>query len=209
MTEGVPQGERGSAAEPAGGGRGRSSDATRAAILRAARDRFAADGYDRATIRAIAAQARIDPSMVMRYYGSKEGLFAAAAEFDLRLPDLSGVPTDRLGEALVSYFFTRWEGDTTLPALLRTASTNPSGAERVRQIFATQLSAAVARMVADPAEAPHRAALIASQLLGVALTRYVLRLPPMVDIPPTTLIPWLAPAVQRYLRDPVPTPTRG
>ncbi|PZG03794.1 TetR family transcriptional regulator, partial [Micromonospora craterilacus] len=181
MTEGVPQAAQEPAAgSAAGGGRARSSDATRAAILRAARDRFAADGYDRATIRAIAADARIDPSMVMRYYGSKEGLFAAAAEFDLRLPDLSGVPHDRLGEALASYFFTRWEGDTTLPALLRTASTNPGGAERVRQIFATQLGAAVARLVADPAEAPRRAGLVASQLLGVALTRYVLRLPPMV-----------------------------
>ncbi|GIJ79548.1 DNA-binding transcriptional regulator, AcrR family [Micromonospora phaseoli] len=205
MTEGVPQQEREAAVEPAaGGGRGRSSEATRAAILRAARVRFAADGYDRATIRAIAADARIDPSMVMRYYGSKEGLFAAAAEFDLRLPDLSDVPTDRLGEALVSYFFTRWEGDATLPALLRTASTNPSGAERVRAIFATQLGTAVARMIADPTEAPRRAGLVASQLLGVALTRYVLRLPPMVDISPAELIAWLSPTIQRYLRAPIP-----
>ncbi|MEV4712155.1 TetR family transcriptional regulator [Micromonospora sp. NPDC049374] len=198
-----PGGGRRSPETPPGGGR-RSSEATRAAILRAARDRFAADGYDRATIRAIAADARIDPSMVMRYYGSKENLFATAAEFDLRLPDLSGVPADRLGTALVSYFFTRWEGDSTLPALLRTASTNPSGAERVRAIFATQLGVAVGRVVADPDEAPRRAGLVASQLLGVALTRYVLRLPPMVDISPTELITWLAPTIQRYLRAPAP-----
>ncbi|WP_433530814.1 TetR family transcriptional regulator [Micromonospora sp. CA-263727] len=210
MTDGVSREAQEPAAElAAGGGRARNSDATRAAILRAARDRFAADGYDRATIRAIAADARIDPSMVMRYYGSKEGLFAAAAEFDLRLPDLSGVPTDRLGAALVSYFFTRWEGDTTLPALLRTASTNPSGAERVREIFATQLGSAVARMVADPTEAPRRAGLVASQLLGVALTRYVLRLPPMVHIPPADLVSWLAPTIQRYLRADSPPVTPG
>ncbi|MFZ0875271.1 MAG: TetR family transcriptional regulator, partial [Pseudonocardiaceae bacterium] len=62
----------------------RRSDATRAAILAAARERFAADGYERATIRAIAADASIDPTMVMRYYGNKEGLFAAASEVDLR-----------------------------------------------------------------------------------------------------------------------------
>ncbi|WP_341718292.1 TetR family transcriptional regulator [Micromonospora sp. FIMYZ51] len=198
MTEGVRPEE--GAKSAAGGRRPRRSDATRAAILRAARDRFAADGYDRATIRAIAAEARIDPSMVIRYYGSKEELFATAAEFDLRLPDLSEVPPDQLGAALVSYFFTRWEGDSTLPALLRTASTNPSGAERVREIFASQLGAAVARVVADPAEAPRRAGLVASQLLGVALTRYVLRLPPMVDIAPAELIAWLSPTIQRYLR---------
>ena len=62
----------------------RRSDATRAAILAAARERFAADGYERATIRAIAADAKIDPSMVMRYYGNKEKLFAAAADVRAR-----------------------------------------------------------------------------------------------------------------------------
>lgn len=65
---------------------------TKSVILAAARERFAADGYERATIRAIAADAAIDPSMVMRYYGNKERLFAAAAEFDLELPDLTQVP---------------------------------------------------------------------------------------------------------------------
>ena len=133
--------------------RARRSDATRAAILRAARERFAADGYERATIRAIAADARIDPSMVMRYYGSKEGLFAAAAEFDLRLPDLADVPAEQLGEVLVRHFLDRWEGDETLAALLRTASTNQGAAERMRGIFADQLGAAVARFGTDPATA--------------------------------------------------------
>ena len=81
-----------------GGHGGRRSDRTRAAILAAARERFAADGYERATIRAIAADAAIDPAMVMRYFGNKEKLFAAAAEFDLRLPDLSG-PAARTSSA--------------------------------------------------------------------------------------------------------------
>ncbi|MGK5675924.1 TetR family transcriptional regulator [Micromonospora sp. URMC 106] len=180
--------------------RPRRSDATRAAILRAARERFAADGYDRATIRAIAADARIDPSMVMRYYGSKEGLFAAAAEFDLRLPELTGVPAGRLGELLVRHFVDRWEGDETMVALLRTAATNPAAAERMRDIFAGQLAAAAARVAPDPAEAPRRAGLVASQMLGLALTRYVLRLPPMVDADPAELVAWIAPTVQRYLR---------
>ena len=66
----------------------RRSDATKAAILAAAREQFAASGYQAATIRAIAAAAAIDPAMVMRYFGNKEALFAAAAEFDLRLPDV-------------------------------------------------------------------------------------------------------------------------
>jgi AcrR family transcriptional regulator len=186
--------------------RARRSDATRAAILRAARERFAADGYDRATIRAIAADARIDPSMVMRYYGSKEGLFAAAAEFDLRLPDLAGAPADRIGEALVRHFLDRWEGDETLVALLRTAATNPGAAERMRGIFADQLGAAVAPLDPDPVTAGRRAGLVASQILGLAFTRYVVRLPPLVDVPPAELVGWVAPTVQRYLTGPAPDP---
>src|SRR5215217_6909295 len=89
---------------------------TKQAILAAARERFAADGYERATIRAIAADARIDPAMVIRYFGSKEKLFAAAAEFELRLPALDGVPRERIGERLVEHFVRRWEGDESLLA---------------------------------------------------------------------------------------------
>ncbi|RAO56139.1 TetR family transcriptional regulator [Micromonospora saelicesensis] len=177
----------------------RRSDATRAAILRAARERFAADGYERATIRAIAADAQIDPSMVMRYYGSKEGLFAAAAEFDLRLPDLTSVPPARLGEVLVRHFLARWEGDETLVALLRAASTNPGAAERMRGIFADQLTAAVAAFGTDRALTARRAGLVASQVLGLAFTRYIVRLPPMVDTAPDELVAWIAPTLQRYL----------
>ncbi len=181
--------------------RPRRSDATRAAILRAARARFAADGYDRATIRAIAADAHIDPSMVMRYYGSKEGLFAAAAEFDLRLPDLTEVPLDRLGEVLVRHFLDRWEGDETLAALLRAASANPGAAERIRHIFTDQLTAAVATFGTDPATTARRAGLVASQMLGLALTRYIVRLPPVVEMDPADVVASIGPTIQRYLRD--------
>ncbi|GHJ12226.1 TetR family transcriptional regulator [Micromonospora sp. AKA38] len=189
--------------------RTRRSDATRAAILRAARERFAADGYDRATIRAVAADARIDPSMVMRYYGSKEGLFAAAAEFDLHLPDLAQVPSEQLGERLARHFLRRWEADGTLVALLRAASTNPGAAERMRGIFAGQLASAVARSGADPATAARRAGLVASQILGLALTRYVIRLPPVVDLDADELAGWVGPTIQRYLTQPFPEAIEG
>ncbi|WP_346537454.1 TetR family transcriptional regulator [Micromonospora sp. DPT] len=182
----------------------RRSDATRAAILRAARERFAADGYERATIRAIAADARIDPSMVMRYYGNKEGLFAAAAEFDLRLPELADVPTGQLGEVLVRHFLDRWEGDETLAALLRAASTNPGAAERIRGIFADQLGAVVARFGTDPTTTARRAGLVASQILGLAFTRYIVGLPPMVDAAPAELVAWVGPTLQRYLTGTAP-----
>jgi AcrR family transcriptional regulator len=180
----------------------RRSDATRAAILAAARERFAADGYERATIRAIAADAGIDPSMVMRYYGNKEKLFAAAAAFDLRLPDLGALPVDQLGAMLVAHFLQRWESDDTLMALLRAAVTNEAAAERAREIFATQIAPAVRTVAPDPAEAATRSGLVASQILGAALIRYVLRLPPVTTMDPGELITWLGPTVQRYLTQP-------
>ncbi|MBW6439480.1 TetR family transcriptional regulator [Actinoplanes hulinensis] len=180
----------------------RRSDATRAAILAAARERFAADGFERATIRAIAADARIDPSMVMRYYGNKEGLFAAAAEFDLRLPDLAGAEPTSVGEVLVRHFLERWEGDDTLLALLRAAVTQEGPAERMRAIFAGQLGPLSARLAPEAGQAPLRAGLVASQMLGFALCRYVLRLPPMVGLEREEAVAWLGPTVQRYLTEP-------
>ena len=179
--------------------RPRRSDATRAAILDAARERFAKDGYERATIRAIAADAGIDPAMVMRYYGSKEKLFATAAEFDLRLPDVTAIPRSRLGTALVGHFLDRWEGDETMLALLRASVTNEAAAERMRAIFATQLGPAAAVLGHTPAQARLRAGLVATQMLGLALTRYVLRLPPVVALSRADIVSWLGPTIQRYL----------
>src|SRR4029450_5516367 len=102
----------------------RRSDATKAAILAAAREHFAARGYQGASLRAIALRAGIDPALVIRYFDSKQNLFAAAAEFDLRLAGVSGVGSSAVGAALVEHFFDRWEGDEPLMALLRTAATN-------------------------------------------------------------------------------------
>ncbi len=184
--------------------RPRRSDATRTAILDAARERFAADGYERATIRAIAKDAGIDPSMVMRYYGNKEGLFAAAVAIDLRLPDLTTVPHTDIGRTMVAHLLAVWEENEVLTAVLRVGATNQAGAERMRLIFQDQLVPAVRAVTADPDGAPARAALVASQLLGFALTRYVLRFPATVALSRTEVIDWLAPTVQRYVTEALP-----
>jgi AcrR family transcriptional regulator len=178
---------------------GPRSEATRTAILDAARERFAADGYERATIRAIALDAGIDPALVIRYYGSKEGLFAAAADFDLQLPELTRLPKTRLGAALVGHFLDRWEDDDRLKALLRAAVSNPTAAARLRSIFATQLVAAMAPLFGNRGTAATRTGLVASQMLGLALTRYLLRLPPVTALDRDALVEWLGPTIQRYL----------
>ena len=167
---------------------------TRAAILRAARARFAADGYERATIRAIAADAAIDPAMVMRYYGSKDRLFAAAAEFDLRLPRLGAPPH---GAALVRHFLTVWEAGDTFVALLRAAASHEAARERLHAVFEGQVVAATERLAPDrPRE---RAGMIATQMLGLALTRYVLALEPVASMPADDVVAWIGPSIDRYL----------
>ncbi|HEX8861531.1 MAG TPA: TetR family transcriptional regulator [Actinomycetes bacterium] len=216
-------GEPAAEAVPAGKGqaRPRRSDRTRASILEAARHRFARDGYERATIRAIAADARIDPSMVMRYFGSKQGLFTAAAEIDLRLPDLRGAPRSRLGERLVAHFLSRWEGvsaallsqppgpggeqgqvDEALLVLLRAAVTNEDAAERMRTMLLEQVAPAVAAVAPDLPEA--RTGMVTSQILGLALCRHVLRLPAVAELDHDTLVARFGPTIRRYLTGRLP-----
>jgi AcrR family transcriptional regulator len=197
----LPDSTRGTeaAAPPA-----RRSDATRAAILDAARERFAADGYERATIRAIAGDAGIDPSMVMRYYGNKEGLFAAAVFVDLALPDLGAAPRDDVGRIIAAHFLTQWEENEQLTALLRVGASSRAGAERMQGIFRDQVLPTARTVCPDPEQVPARAALLATQLLGLALTRYALRLPPVVDLTREEIVAWLGPTLQRYLTAPHP-----
>ncbi|MBV9547786.1 MAG: TetR family transcriptional regulator [Chloroflexi bacterium] len=175
---------------------------TRAAILAAARERFATDGYERATIRAIAADAVIDPSMVMRYFGSKEQLFAAASDLDLELPDLAGVPLRKLGAVLAAHFLDRWETDEGLKVLLRTALSNDVAAARMKTIFATQLTQWISKVAANPREAALRAGLVATQVLGMAFCRYLLQLPPVAAMTRAEVVAWLAPTLQRYVAGP-------
>jgi AcrR family transcriptional regulator len=181
----------------------RSSSATKARILEAARQLFSREGYELTTVRGIAAAAQTDPALVVRYFGSKERLFAEAAAFDLRLPDMSALSRETRGAALVRHFLERWEGepgDHALRILLRTAASNPQAAGRMREIFSRQLLPAVAH-IAPAEEAERRAGLVATQMLGFALCRYVLSLPGVVSMDWDTAAMWLAPTIQRYLAE--------
>jgi AcrR family transcriptional regulator len=180
----------------------RSSEQTKAAILAAARERFGAAGFHAATIRAIAADAGVDPAMVMRYYGNKDKLFAAAAEFDLRFPDFATTERTQVGRSLVRHFLERWEGDEALVILLRSSATNAEAAQWMREIFGTQLQPLVAALLPGQVpgdQAAARAGLIATQIMGLALCRFVLRLPPVVEMSRDEVVEWLGPTVQRYL----------
>jgi AcrR family transcriptional regulator len=178
------------------------SAATRAAILAAARKLLSEQGYEAMTIRAVAGVVGVDPSMVMRYYGSKEGLFHAAVDLDLQLDKLSPIPKKKLGEALARHFLAKWEGelaDDATALLLRSSATNPVAAERMRLIFDTQISKFVRTSTDSGRLASLRAGLVASQLLGLAFTRYVVALPPIAALDVETLVKSVAPTLQYYL----------
>jgi AcrR family transcriptional regulator len=185
-----------------------SAARTREAILKAARQQFAAQGYERTTIRSVAAAASIDPSMVMRYFGSKEGLFAAASDIDAQVPDLRDAERERYGEVIVRHFLERWEDDSAGDALiflLRAAGTNDGAAERMKRTFSEQIGGPIAAAL-DDAAAGWRVGMVGSHLLGIAISRYVLRLEPIASMELDELVESLAPAIQRYLTEPLLLP---
>jgi AcrR family transcriptional regulator len=177
------------------------SQRTKAAILKAAQQLFAEQGYERATVREIAARAAIDPAMVIRYFGSKEGLFARATAFDLRLPDLTVIAKRDIGDTLIAHFLEVWEGSLSngsLISLLRAAASNEDAAGAIRAIFGGQVVPMLAR-VAPPAELPLRAGLVATQIMGLAITRYILKVPPVVAMDRSQIVRMLGPTMQRYV----------
>jgi AcrR family transcriptional regulator len=186
-------------------GRPRKSDTTRARIIEAARERFRKEGFERTTIRKVAGDAKIDPSMVMRYFESKRGLFGAAMTVELRIPDLTHHPRDRLGEALVSHFLNRWEesNDDSLQLLLRSTASDEDAAERARAIFRDQIITMVSRLRGE-ADSGEVAALIGTQMIGLAYARYILKLPPLLAMPRQTIVRVIGATIQRYLTDPLP-----
>ncbi len=178
------------------------SAGTRGAILSAAKRLLAEQGYEAMTIRAVAGEVGVDPSMVMRYYGNKAGLFSAAVETDLLLEKVPLKPRAQLGVALARHFLSRWEGDLSddaLALLLRSAVTNSEAADRMRHIFNSQVTTFVRTCVDDETDAQRRAGLIGSQLMGLALARFVLKLPPVVAMDTDDLVDSVAPVLQHYL----------
>jgi AcrR family transcriptional regulator len=180
--------------------RPRRSVRTRAAILDAAQRLFALHGYERTTIRDVAAEAAIDPSMVMRYFGSKDELFVASAVMDLTLPDLGAVAAADVGATLTRHFLGMWEGQDGKSAsaiLLRSAASNEYAARRVREVFAAQIVPMVAR-VGGRNDVEVRAGLVMTQLLGLALCRYILQIPPVAGLSVEEVVKSIAPTIQRY-----------
>lgn len=186
-------------------GRRPGSPDTRDVILESARRVFAERGYDGATVRGVAAQARVDPALLYHYFGSKRQLFVAAMEitydWQTALPTILSGPSAQMGERLVRFILTLWESPQTQPLLLgavRSAATDPVAAGMVRRLLAEGPFMALAQAIGAP-DGELRAMLAASHVMGVALLRYILRVEPMASADVDTLAHMISPAIQHYL----------
>ncbi|MCW2713668.1 MAG: transcriptional regulator, TetR family [Frankiales bacterium] len=191
-------------------GRRPGDSGTRAAILAAAKEAFAASGYAATSVRAVARAAAVDPSLVLHFFGSKDGLFEAALELPMDpavlVQGLLATPRDGLGETLVRTFLGVWDatpGQGPMLAMLRGAVSHEDSADKLRELLLRVILRPVA-VGAGAGDPDRRAALLASQLLGLAVVRYVLRVEPLASAPVEELAPLLGPTLQRYLTGPVP-----
>jgi AcrR family transcriptional regulator len=179
---------------------------TRDAVLTAAREAFAERGFDGATIRGIAAEAGVDPALVHHYFGSKDQLFLAAIEApadpaDL-LPEVLAAGRDQLGAAVVRLLLKVWDGPMRPAglALVRSAVGNEWTAKLLREFLVTQvLRRVVGTLDLSPAEREVRGGLVASQLIGIVMARYVIKVEPLASASPEWLVAAIGPNVQRYL----------
>ena len=179
----------------------KKSDRTKSAILAAARAAFTEKGYENTTIRAVAAAAQVDPALVMRYFGSKEQLFAVAADFTMPAQAPSSIDPGDVGRTFADNYLRLWEGEMEgLPMLLRSAASSDQAAERVREIFAEQVVPVVIA-ISGKAGANERAGLVATQLLGMALCRFILKIPPVANMPRRKLVDAIGKTLQRYMTE--------
>jgi AcrR family transcriptional regulator len=188
-------------------GRRPGTGGTRERILAAARSDFGKGGYDGATIRGIAAQAKVDPALVLHYFDSKDGVFRAAIQFPMDpaefIPRLLEPGLEGLGERLTRFFVEAWDSPTGSPliAVIRSVVGNEDAAALLRDFVSREVLGRIARAL-DLDQPQLRASLVASQLVGLAMLRYVIKLEPIASARVEEIVAWLGPTLQRYLTDP-------
>ncbi|BBY95230.1 TetR family transcriptional regulator [Mycobacterium gallinarum] len=181
---------------------------SREAVLAAAKVRFAAEGYEKTTLRSIADDANVDPSMVLYLFGSKADLFREALRLIIDpaalVAALSGGADDEpdIGTRMVRTYLRIWESPDTGPsmvAMLQSATSNSDAHDAFRAFMQNYVLTAVSDVLGGGDEARLRAMLAASQLVGAAVLRYVMKVAPMATLSGDEMVRLLAPTVTRYL----------
>jgi AcrR family transcriptional regulator len=194
---------------PAAGGRRRgrrpSGEDTRAAIVASAREEFAARGYDGATLRGIARAAGVDARLVHHYFTGKDDVFAAAIDLPVKPREIVDLAlaggVDDLGERLLRGFFHAWdspEGRVRIVAVMSSLTSSASGLRMIREFIIGQVFRPIAAALGSD-DPDLRAVLAGSQIVGLAMARYLARVEPLASADPEEIIPFVAPTLQRYL----------
>jgi AcrR family transcriptional regulator len=187
-------------------GRRPGNSGTREAILDAARRAFAERGYQQATIREVAGIAGVDPALVHHYFGTKQDLFVAAVEipvnpFQAFIELVSEEGLDTLGERQLELFLSVWdqsEQRSPMVALIRSAVSEERAAAMLREFITEEILGRIARELGTP-DARLRTNLVASQLVGLIMARYVIRIEPLASTPAPVLVAAIGPTLQRYI----------
>jgi AcrR family transcriptional regulator len=190
-------------------GRRPGTSGTREAILAAAARHFADSGYDRASLRGIAAEAAVDQKLILHFFGSKQRLFVAAVGLPLNpaevLPAILAGDRDSIGERIAKLLVDVLEQPALhqrLTGVVRAAASEPEVARMVREFLTRELFAPAAQMLGTD-DGPLRANLVGSQIVGLVMARYVIAIEPLASTPPTTVAATIAPTLQRYLVGPL------
>ncbi|WP_395244424.1 TetR family transcriptional regulator [Agromyces sp. MMS24-K17] len=206
-------GARSGAPAGAQSGRRRGRSTTRDDLVAAARIEFAQHGVDGTTTRRIAARAGVDPAMITHHFGSKDGLWQAVLELPIDpaqvVETLHDVPPERAGRALLAALLHTWDSPMGGPllAVLRSAVRNPGFAAQARDfVVGRAILPFVRRVAPEPGgeRAAERAALVASQVGGLMIARYVLRIEPLASADHEWILARVGPTVQGYLTGPLP-----
>ena len=188
---------------------------TRGEIVEAAKRVFAAKGYDGASLRAVAREAQVDPALVHHYFEGKASLFVAAMAlpFDPRIVqngrvDASSTSTSSPGSMVISGFLTMWdhaEGTgSSFAACVAGMAASASVADAMREFVAERVwSNSPVNDGENDDMTRRRRALVSSQLMGLAFTRYILRVPPVSTATPAEIASWAGPTLDRYTMGPI------
>lgn len=191
-------------------GRPAGSSDTRDRILSCARELFARNGIDRTSIRAVAAEAGVDAALVHHYFGTKQQLFAAAIHLPIDpmtvLVPMREVPIDELGFKLPAVLLPIWDSEMGA-GLIATLRSLIAGADvsLARSFLQEIVTAEVAPRVDNPpGTGMIRAQFFASQLMGVVMARYIVKVEPFASLPAEQIVATIGPNLQRYLTGDLP-----
>ena len=193
-------------------GRRPGDSGTRDAIRAAAAHQFAERGFDRTSLRSIAAEAGVDPKLVAHFFGTKQQLFVEVVQLPFdpaeAMPRVFGGDPAHAGERVAEFIVGLLENPESrrpLVGLVRAATTEPEAARMVRELLTREI---LARIVAELGsdDADLRASLLGSQIVGLLMARYIVGIEPLASLSAPTVVAAIAPNLHRYLVEPLPRP---